>query len=101
MCFKATTQMGHSLIPVLPVKTVIKNHPFRQQLLGVDVPGCGHGVKRVEKRRVYEFMAHVRPAEFQKEGGEKREKLCLPQEGAKIENKDSFSKLSQSYNHNF
>lgn len=55
----------------------------------------------MEKRRVYEFMAHVRPAEFQKEGGEKREKLCLPQEGAKIENKDSFSKLSQSYNHNF
>lgn len=57
MCFKATTQMDHGLISVLPVKTVIKNHPFRQLLLGVDVPGCGCGVKGVEKRRVYECMA--------------------------------------------
>lgn len=56
MCFKATTQMDHGLISVLPVKTVIKNHPFRQLLLGVDVPGCGCGVKGV-KRRVYECMA--------------------------------------------
>lgn len=93
--------MDHSLIPVLPVKTVIKNHPFRQLLLGVDVPGCGRGGKGVEKRRVCECMADVWWAEFQKEGGEKREELNLPQEGGKRENKASFSKLSQSYNHNF
>lgn len=59
MCVKATSRMDHSLISVLPVKIVIKNHPSRELLLDVDVAGCGDGVKGVEKRRIYVCMADV------------------------------------------
>lgn len=59
MCVKATSRMNYSLIPVLPVKIVIKNHPSRESLLDGDVPGCGDGVKGVEKRRIYVCMADV------------------------------------------
>lgn len=59
MCVKATSRMDHSLIPLLLVKIVIKSHPSRELLLGVDVLGCGDGVKGAEKRRVYVCMADV------------------------------------------
>lgn len=59
MCLKATSRIDHSLIPVLPVKVVIKNHPSRELLLDVDVPRSGDGVKGVEKRRVYVCMTDV------------------------------------------
>lgn len=58
MC-KATSRMDYSLIPLLSVETVIKNHPSKELLLDVDVLDCGDGVKGVEKRRVYVCMADV------------------------------------------
>jgi len=59
MYVKAASRMHHSLILLLPVKIVIKNHPSRELLLDVDVQGFSDGAKGVEKRRVYVCTADV------------------------------------------
>lgn len=68
--------MDHGLILLLPVKTVIKNHPSKELLLDADGPGWGDGVKWVEKRRVSLHMADVWVVTLWKKG--EKENLAGP-----------------------